>query len=125
MDATEPVVDVVVRDAEEAVVAAAVLARQAAAVRVHRLNGLHGVGSHEDRARLHRGGVILSSTGGKISQFIQCTVHWAQQREKSAGGWLGVNFGIVLIDNKVKKSPKPNVSFKGTSNVVVPANPLT
>ena len=65
------VVDVVVRDAEEAVVAAAVLARQAAAVRVHRLNGLHGVGSHEDRARLHRGGVIHSSTGGKISsQFI-------------------------------------------------------
>ena len=63
------VVDVVVRDAEEAVVAAAVLARQAAAVRVHRLNGLHRVGSHEDRARLHRGGVILSSTGGKISQL--------------------------------------------------------
>ena len=53
------------------------------------------------------------------------SVHWAQQREKSAGGWLGVNFGIVLIDNKVKKSPKPNVSFKGTSNVVVPANPLS
>ena len=64
------VVDVVVRDAEEAVVAAAVLARQAAAVRVHRLNGLHRVGSHEDRARLHRGGLILSSTGGKISQII-------------------------------------------------------
>ena len=100
------VVDVVVCDAEEAVVAAAVLARQAAAVRFHRLNGLHGVGSHEDRARLHRGGVILSSTGGKIS------VHWALQREESAGG-RGVNCEIVLIDNKVVKSesPMPNFSF--------------
>ena len=79
------VVDVVVRDAEEAVVAAAVLARQAAAVRVHRLNGLHGVGSHEDRARLHRGGRCDPFIDGRQNLI---SVHWAQQREESAGGWV-------------------------------------
>ena len=82
------VVDVVVRDAEEAVVAAAVLARQAAAVRVHRLNGLHRVGSHEDRARLHRGGVILSSTGGKISQFNELFIGHNNEKSLLVVGWV-------------------------------------
>ena len=82
------VVDVVVRDAEEAVVAAAVLARQAAAVRVHRLNGLHRVGSHEDRARLHRGGVILSSTGGNISQFNELFIGHNNEKSLLVVGWV-------------------------------------
>ena len=82
------VVDVVVRDAEEAVVAAAVLARQAAAVRVHRLNGLHRVGSHEDRARLHRGGVILSSTGGKTSQFNELFIGHNNEKSLLVVGWV-------------------------------------